>query len=106
MKPESRQARRIGVQLPVVLTDDQAARDGTILNISSQGCAITADPLPKLSAYLSLRMVLRPGEEPVGVELAGVRWVSDYRCGLEFIRVSAESRERVHAFVALLESTP
>jgi hypothetical protein len=65
-----------------------------------------ADRIPALSTHVALRIDLLNGAEPVDIELAGVRWVSDYRCGLEFIRLSAESCGRLRAFVALLENTP
>lgn len=67
---------------------------------------MTADRLPAFSTHIALRIDLLNGAEPVEVELAGVRWVSDYRCGLEFIRLSADSLGRLRAFVALLENTP
>jgi c-di-GMP-binding flagellar brake protein YcgR len=64
---------------------------------------MTADRLPAIQSYLSLVLDLQSGKKPVEVELAGVRWVSEYRCGLEFIRISDESSQRLSEFVALLE---
>ena len=103
---DSRQARRFGVQIPITFRYEEKPRNGTILNLSAQGCAITADQLLPMQAYISLVIDLPAGMEPVEVELAGVRWVSDYRCGLEFIRVSGESARRLSEFVVLLERTP
>lgn len=106
MKPESRRVRRYAVQLPVLFGDRVPLEQGTVLNLSPEGCALTAARIPTPSTHLALRIDLLNGEEPVDIGLAGVRWVSDYRCGLEFIRLSAESLGRLRAFVALLENTP
>lgn len=106
VKKYSRQARRFGVQIPITFRYEEKNQNGTVLNLSAQGCAITADQLPAMQAYISLVIDLQVGMKPVEVELAGVRWVSDYRCGLEFIRLSGESSRRLNEFVALLERTP
>lgn len=106
VKKDSRQAHRFGVQIPIAFRDAEKNHSGTVLNLSAQGCAMTAGQLPAMQAYISLVIDLQAGMKPVEVELAGVRWVSDYRCGLEFIRLSGESSRRLNEFVALLERTP
>ncbi len=106
MKTTSRKERRFAVQLPVVFGEGAAQEQGTVLNLSSQGCAMTAKQLPAAQTSLSLHVDLLTGVEPVAIELATVLWVSDYRCGLKFIRVSPEMIRRLRAFIALLEETP
>jgi hypothetical protein len=87
--------------------DDMApSKQGTVLNISTEGCALTAERIPDLHTHVSIQIDLPDGTKPVDIELAGVRWVTDYRCGLEFIRVSSESLARLRVFVELLENTP
>ena len=106
MSDNPRRAQRFVVQLPFIFKDTAHSEQGTILNISTEGCALTADRIPDLHTHVSIQIDLPDGTEPVEIELAGVRWVTDYRCGLEFIRVSGESLARLRAFVALLENTP
>ena len=79
---------------------------GTVLNLSAQGCAMMTERIPAISTYLSLQVDLLNGTAPVNIELAGVRWVSGRRWGLEFIRVSPEMLSRLRSFVLLLENTP
>jgi hypothetical protein len=86
--------------------DSAQSERGTVLNISTEGCALTAERIPDLHTHVSMHIDLPDGTKPVDIGLAGVRWVTDYRCGLEFIRVSGESLTRLRAFVALLENTP
>lgn len=106
MSEEFRRAPRFAVQLPVMFGDKAPSEQGTVLNISTEGCALTAERIPALHTHVSIQIELQDGTKPVDIGLAGVRWVTDYRCGLEFIRVSDESLARLRAFVALLENTP
>jgi hypothetical protein len=48
---------------------------------------------------------LLAGEGPATIELAGVRWISEDRCGLEFIRVKPDMLMKLRAFALLLEQT-
>ena len=106
MSENLRRAQRVAVQLPVMFGDLAPSEQGTVLNISTEGCALTAEHIPDLHTHVSIQIDLPDGTKPVDIGLAGVRWVADYRCGLEFIRVSGESLTRLRVFVALLENTP
>ena len=106
MKREFRKVQRFAVQLPCRVWNDEDMSNGTVLNLSAQGCAITAEHLPSVSTYISLDIDLLNGEEPATIELAGVRWVSGHRCGLEFIRVQPDILIKLKTFALLLEQTP
>lgn len=66
---------------------------------------MTAPP-PLVSSYFSLWIDLPDSTTPIEIELAGVRWVSEQRCGFEFIRISPEMLNRLGSFVAVLEHCP
>lgn len=102
---EGRKHTRFAVQLPVSFSGDQFSGEGTILNVSAEGCAITSDTVPGAGVYLQLTMYLREREEPIQIDLAAVRWVSALRFGVEFIKIRSEERERLKNFVKALEST-
>lgn len=106
MKSDARKVRRFAVQLPSTFGENGKHEVGTVLNLSAQGCAMTAEKIPAVSTYISLQIDFLNGRTPVDVELAGVRWISGARCGLEFIRISPEMLGRLRSFVALLENTP
>ncbi|MGQ0667379.1 MAG: PilZ domain-containing protein [Nitrospiraceae bacterium] len=106
MKPDSRKLRRFVVQLPTTFGNEAKPESGTVLNLSFQGCAMTTETMPAVGTYLSLQIDLLDGTAPIAIELAGVRWVSGRRCGLEFIRIVPEMTARLRAFVSLLENTP
>ncbi|MCS6302385.1 MAG: PilZ domain-containing protein [Nitrospira sp.] len=103
MTRESRKVQWFAVQLPCEFWNNEDKSDGTVLNLSAQGCAMTAEYLPSVSTYVSLDIDLLNGEEPANIELAGVRWVFEHRCGLEFIRVCPDMLMKLKAFALLLE---
>jgi hypothetical protein len=107
---EARKHARFAVQLPVSFNGDRISGEGegegTILNLSADGCAITSATVAATAAYLQLTMQLREREEPVQVDLAAVRWSAAARFGVEFIKVRPEEVERLKRFVKVLESTP
>jgi len=101
---KGRKHTRFAVQLPVSFKGDQLS-EGTILNVSEEGCAITAETIADVAAYLQMLMHLRAGEEPIQVDLAAVRWSSATRFGVEFIKIRPEEEGRLKKFVKALEST-
>jgi PilZ domain-containing protein len=101
---KGRKHTRFAVQLPVSFKGDQLS-EGTILNVSEEGCAITAETIADVAAYLQMMMHLRAGEEPIQVDLAAVRWSSATRFGVEFIKIRPEEEGRLKKFVKALEST-
>ncbi|MEO7859351.1 MAG: PilZ domain-containing protein [Nitrospirales bacterium] len=102
---EGRKHTRFAVQLPVSFRGDQLSGEGTILNLSSEGCAITSEAVASAAVYLQLTMQLREREEPIQVDLGVVRWVSSSRLGVAFIKIRPEEEERLKQFVKTLEST-
>lgn len=106
VRPESRRIRRFAVQLPSTFGENAQRGSGTVLNLSTQGCAMMTERIPAISTYVSLQVDLLNGDAPLDIELAGIRWVSGTRCGLEFIRISPEMLTRLRSFVTLMENTP
>jgi len=103
MTRESRKVQRFAVQLPCQFWNNEDKSDGTVLNLSAHGCVMTMEHIPSVSTYASLDIDLLNGEGPAKIELAGVRWVSERRCGLEFIRVRPDILMKLRAFALLLE---
>ena len=103
---ESRKSPRFAVQLPLWFSETEQSVEGTILNISREGCMVTLEQFDTPPAYVHLDMQLWEGQEPVHIELAAVRWSSDTRVGLEFIKLTPEQRDRLSSFMGMLERSP
>lgn len=106
MSRNNRKLLRFAIQLPCTLDDHTYRSEGTILNLSVQGCAVMTALPPSVSSHLALWIDLPDSTTPVEIELAGVRWVSEQRCGFEFIRISPEMLNRLDSFVSVLDRTP
>jgi len=102
---EGRKHTRFAVQLPVSFSGDQLSDEGTILNVSAEGCAITSETIAGTGVYLQLTMQFWEREKPIHIDLAAVRWVSAARFGVEFIKIRPDARERLKTFVKALQST-
>ena len=100
---ESRKSPRFAVQLPLRFSETERAVEGTILNISREGCMVTVKQIATPPDYVQLDMQLWEGQKPVHIELAAVRWSSDPRVGLEFIKVTPEQKDRLSSFMGMLE---
>ena len=101
---QERKHVRFAVQRPVSFRGDLLSGEGTILNISRQGCAILSDTALETEAYLQLHLQLLEQEQPVHVDLAAVRWSTARKFGVEFIKMHHDVGERLKQFVELLES--
>jgi hypothetical protein len=102
----NRKLRRFAIQLPCTVGSHAHRSEGTVLNLSRQGCAVTLVEPPSVSSHLALWIDLLEGLAPVEIELAGVRWISEQRCGFEFIRIAPEMLSRLGSFISVLEHTP
>ena len=100
---QERKHVRFAVQRPVAFHGDTLSGNGTILNISREGCAITSQTVAGAEAYLQLKMQLLEKEEPIQVDLAAIRWSAGAKFGVEFIKMHAEAGARLQQFVKLLE---
>jgi c-di-GMP-binding flagellar brake protein YcgR len=105
MSKNHRKLRRFAIQVPCTFWNHTYKAEGTILNLSTQGCAVMTVQPPSALSYLALQIDLPDNTTPIEIELAGVRWVSEQRCGFEFIRISPEMANRLGSFVAVLEHT-
>jgi hypothetical protein len=101
---QERKHVRFAVQRPVSFRGDLLSGEGTVLNISRQGCAILSDAALETEGYLQLHVQLLEQEEPVHVDLAAVRWSTAKKFGVEFIKMHHDVGERLKRFVQLLES--
>ena len=102
----SRKSTRYGVQLAAVLQDRSRTYEGTVVNLSIDGCAVITDTALKSGSYWALSMETGPPGRSLEVELAAVRWSRDSRCGMEFIKVREVCKQDLAVFVRLLESSP
>ena len=87
-------------------TTSAAAGEGTLLDLSIEGCRIEcADQLP-VNTYLSLRLSLADEEPPVLVDLGAVRWVHGKERGIQFLSIQPPQLNRLEKFLASADFQP
>ncbi len=95
---------RIAVRYHVTFSAPIGTGAGYILDLSLEGCSLeTSPPIPPRS-YIQLRIVPADAETPILVELAAVRWVRERECGIQFLTIRADQRERLRTLLNQLQS--
>ena len=107
---ERRKYPRFSVDLPVEYyqTDSSSSQTGRAFNASEGGLLIYFPEQMEIGQHINLKLFLSLGSELNTIEvLTKVVWVDmhlgqgwgDYRCGVEFINISAEDRNRLKTFL-------
>ena len=97
-----RTSKRVPVQLPVTFAGDLIDDgEGTVVNLSPEGCAIGCNSSPQRGNTIHLTVYLGDQELPMTVELANVRWRMEEVFGVQFISMSPEQQERLRRFINL-----
>lgn len=77
--------------------------EGTLINLSTSGCAVRCETTVRKGEYLELRVYLTDSAPPVEVDLAAVRWSRGMECGVEFIRITRDMQRQLRHLLALQE---
>jgi CheY-like chemotaxis protein len=109
-QPERRKHPRIPVQLyAALLREGVAFGDGEIVDLSLTGCAIRTLATIEQGDYLAMQILDPLGRAaqddciPFGCELAVARWANEPNCGLEFILMTPEDKDRLRRYVKILQ---
>ena len=96
---DSRRSPRFTLAGEIALSAEGQTSQGTLINLSTGGCAVESDILFQKGDYLGLRVYLAEQDAPVDVDLAAVRWSSGHEYGLEFIRIREEVQKRLRTLL-------
>lgn len=97
---KTRYGQRISVSCSVMFTgDDGVGEEGRVLDLSLPGCLMEGADSLRTGDYVQLRIFLPDLQAPLHIPLAAVRWVKEFKVGLEFIRTSRMDQKRLEQFV-------
>ncbi|MER3422663.1 MAG: hypothetical protein C4293_04960 [Nitrospiraceae bacterium] len=102
---EKREFARIQVELPVSFSGDGDAGGGLVSILSAKGCTVISDELILPGATVALHIQLPGQYAPLKVDLAEVRWTQGQACGMEFLRLRLEEKQRLQRFISALQRT-
>ena len=92
--------QRFSVTYPVVFGGAPFVGEGTVLDLSSTGCAITCERTVLEGSYIRLSVILPDPTSSLFIELGKVRWVRDQSFGVEFIRIPTITQHRLDRIIA------
>lgn len=102
MNMDLRSSTRATVTYPVRLSSDSMTGEGTVINLSLPGCAIETNLPVQPGEYLELLVMAPDQARPLAVELAKVRWATQQKVGIEFIRVQRDDQSRIQRLISPL----
>lgn len=94
---DSRRAPRFPIQGAVAFSADDQTSRGSLINLSTGGCAFECETLFQKGDYLGLRMYLPDQDLPMEVDLAAIRWSTGREYGLEFIRIRDDVQKQIRS---------
>ena len=94
---------RFDAELRCSFVGDTYTGEGTVLDLSMEGCRVRSNtPLLK-DAYVDLFITLLGQIPPLPVELAVIRWSERSVFGLEFIRIADRHQARLRRYIQDLD---
>lgn len=100
---EKREFVRVPVELPVSFSGEGIAGGGLVSRLSARGCTMKTEELLVAGTPLALHIQLPAQDAPLKVDLAEVRWAEGEECGLEFVRLRLEEKQRLQRFISALQ---
>ena len=98
-----RKYSRFHVELQCSFVGDQYTGEGTVLDLSMEGCRMRCDTSLLKGAYVDLFINLLGQIPPLPIELAVIRWSAGPIFGLEFIRIADRHHARLRRYIQDLE---
>lgn len=107
MNTNLRSTTRVTATYPVHLLSDSMIGQGTLINLSAPGCALETTLPMQPGDYLELHVMAPDQARPLTVGLAKVRWATEQKAGIEFIRIQCEHQSRLQRLIEqMLEDHP
>lgn len=73
--------------------------EGTVLNLSPDGCLLEGKRAVMEGSYLTVRLLLPDDSRALVIDVAAVRWVHMHYFGIEFLRLPALELHRLEQFL-------
>lgn len=88
---ERRTSPRIPVRFAIAFSADHGRGQGTLSDLSQEGCLIQTDNPPPAGTILEVKLFVTENEMPLEAA-ATVNWVDGKRMGIKFLRVRNRDR--------------
>jgi c-di-GMP-binding flagellar brake protein YcgR len=96
---DHRQYKRLPLQFPVRLSNQQGESTGVLTDLSMVGCAVNVEASLEVGTLLRLRLHIPGDQRPITVETAEVRAIGVRRCGLRFVHMEDAEKNRLKKLI-------
>jgi hypothetical protein len=97
-----RKSRRVDLRCELGFSSDEIEGEGHVTNISTGGCRAESDI--NVAEGLQFVVLLHlPGEHPLKIERAAVRWVKGNAFGLSFILFLPSQRAKLQKYLEAIK---
>lgn len=93
---ERRKHVRYRVEYVLSLLGEKARGQGLVQDLSLSGCRARSPIGMSAGDSVGLLIDVPRFDNPLHVDVAIVRWAKDQECGMEFIRMAADTQQRLH----------
>ena len=94
--------RRFPVELMSSVSSTGPEWDGTVVNLSRQGCAIHSTTPVHTGDYLHVLIFPGANQSPIEIEVAQVRWAAKGQFGVEFLTLAPYEANRLENMLRII----
>lgn len=94
--PHTRIYKRFPFHAPLIIGGGSHICEGTLRNLSMDGCSILCDRELALDSKVRANLLLPDQTSSLPIELGRVTWVQGRECGVEFIQLPSHARLRLN----------
>lgn len=94
--PHTRTYKRFPFHAPLVIGGESHICEGTLRNLSMDGCSILCDRELALDSKVRVNLLLPDQTSSLPIELGRVTWAQGRECGVDFIQLPLHARLRLN----------
>lgn len=94
--PYTRTYKRYPFHAPLVIGGESQVCEGTLRNLSMDGCSIVCDRELALDSKVRVNLFLPDQTSSLPIELGRLIWVQGHECGVEFLQLPLHARLRLN----------
>lgn len=94
--PYTRIYQRYPFHTPLIIGGESHICEGTLRNLSMDGCSIACDREMALDSKVRMNLFLPDQTASLPIELGRVIWVQGRECGVEFLQLPLHARLRLN----------
>ncbi len=90
--PHTRTYKRFFFHSPLIVGGEACICEGTLRNLSMQGCSMVCDHEFSLGSTIRMSMLLPDQVSALPIELGRIIWAQGHECGVEFLQLPQQAR--------------